>query len=190
MSTIVLFPLNTVLYPGGTLPLKIFEARYVDLVSACLRDDTGFGVAPILRGREVGVPAETYPVGTVARIADWDQGDDGLLHITALGTTRFRISTVSHRPNGLIDAEIESFEDGDDPALSSNHAHLAELFDALWQRLALPRPSPAPLATRSLCYRLAELLPFEPATRVAVLAADDIELQLRLVEREIRAIFR
>ncbi|MBI4696679.1 MAG: LON peptidase substrate-binding domain-containing protein [Gammaproteobacteria bacterium] len=190
MSALALFPLHTVLYPGGTLPLKIFEARYVDLVSACLRDDAGFGVAPILRGREVGMPAETHPIGTIARITDWDQGEDGLLHVTALGTARFRISSVSHRPNGLIEAQIEHFDDGADPALSAAHAHLAELFDALWQQFAPLRPSPAPLAARSLCYRLAELLPFEPATRVAVLAAEDVELQLRLVEREIRAIFR
>lgn len=188
MSAITLFPLHTVLYPGGDLPLKIFEARYVDLVSACLRDGQGFGIAPIRRGHEVGMPAETHPLGTFARIVDWDQGRDSLLHITVHGTARFRILAVAHRANGLIDADIEWFEDGEDPPLPNDDGFLSRLFTALWQRFAPERPAPDALRSRSLCYRLAEMLPFDAETRIALLGEPAASAQLRLIEREVLAI--
>ena len=84
-----LFPLNTVLFPGGPLPLRIFETRYLDMVSRCMKDDLPFGVLLIREGAEVG-PAATCDVGTLARIVDWYQGSDGLLGVTAIGTERFR----------------------------------------------------------------------------------------------------
>ena len=79
-----LFPLSTVLYPGGPLPLRIFEPRYLDMISDCLKNDRPFGVLLIRSGSETG-PATTYEVGTLARITDWYQGSDGLLGITAVG---------------------------------------------------------------------------------------------------------
>lgn len=189
MNRLPLFPLHTVLFPGAALPLQIFEARYVDLVSACLRDGSGFGVAPILRGREVGAPAETYPVGTLAHITDWDQGANGLLRIMTAGAARFRILDVSNRANGLVDGEIAWFDDADDPP-PVEHAHLAELLEALCQRISPERPIPGPLSSRNLAYRLAELLPFDIDKRVALLSEPAANAQLRLVEREIHAIFR
>ncbi len=88
---IPLFPLGTVLFPGGPLPLRIFETRYVDLVSRCLRDGSGFGAVLIREGMEAGGPALTYDVGTYARIVDFSQQPDGLLGIRATGERRFRI---------------------------------------------------------------------------------------------------
>ena len=79
-----LFPLSTVLFPGGPLPLRIFEARYVDMISRCMKDDSPFGVVLIREGDEVG-PAKTHDIGTLARIVDWYQGSDGLLGVTARG---------------------------------------------------------------------------------------------------------
>ena len=78
-----LFPLNTVLFPGGPLPLRIFEPRYLAMVSDCVSNDSPFGVLLIRKGGETG-PASTHEVGTLARISDWYQGSDGLLGITAI----------------------------------------------------------------------------------------------------------
>ena len=86
---IPLFPLHTVLYPGGPLPLRIFEQRYLDMISRCLKSESLFGVLLIKNGNEAGL-AETWNVGTLAKIVDWYQGSDGLLGVTAIGQQRFR----------------------------------------------------------------------------------------------------
>jgi Lon protease-like protein len=109
---IPLFPLRSVLYPGGPLPLRIFETRYLDMISACLKNDSRFGVVLIRNGTETG-PASTHSVGTVARISDWYQGSDGLLGITALGEDRFRLLSSERQADGLNIGEIECL--GSDP---------------------------------------------------------------------------
>jgi Lon protease-like protein len=101
-----LFPLNTVLFPGGPLPLRIFEARYVDMIGKCIRKDAQFGVLLIREGGEVG-HATTYDIGTLARVVDWYQGSDGLLGVTAQGEQRFRLITSHREPDGLNIGEIE-----------------------------------------------------------------------------------
>jgi hypothetical protein len=111
MPSIPLFPLNTVLFPEGRLPLRIFEARYIDMVGACMRDGTGFGVVLIREGVEAGGPARTFEIGTCARIVDFDQPDQGLLGITVQGERRFRIGSQSVETDGLHTAEIEWLEE-------------------------------------------------------------------------------
>ncbi len=101
-----LFPLNTVLFPGGPLPLRIFEARYLDMISQCMKNDEPFGVLLIREGQEAGM-ATTHTVGTLARITDWYQGSDGLLGITAIGEQRFRLISSTRQDNGLNIGEIE-----------------------------------------------------------------------------------
>ena len=101
-----LFPLNTVLFPAGPLPLRIFEARYVDMIGKCIRDDSQFGVLLIREGGEVG-HATTYDIGTLARVVDWYQGSDGLLGVTAQGEQRFRLITSHREPDGLNIGQIE-----------------------------------------------------------------------------------
>jgi Lon protease-like protein len=95
-----LFPLNTVLFPDGPLPLRIFEPRYLDMISGCMKQDKPFGVLLIKDGHEAG-PATTHSVGTLARVTDWYQGSDGLLGITAIGTERFRLQSVEQQSDGL-----------------------------------------------------------------------------------------
>lgn len=92
---IPLFPLHTLLLPTTDLGLHVFEQRYRDLVSDCLRDDTAFGVVLIRRGREVGGPAEPHPVGTAATIAGYARLPDGRYLLEVEGTRRFRILTMS-----------------------------------------------------------------------------------------------
>ena len=82
---IPLFPLNTVLFPDGLLPLRIFEPRYVDMISECLKSGTGFGVCLISDGQETGQAASIYEIGTLANIVDFQTEEDGLLGITVLG---------------------------------------------------------------------------------------------------------
>ena len=93
-TTLPLFPLSTVLFPEGPLPLRVFEPRYLDMISRCLREAAGFGVVLIVSGSDTGA-VETSTVGTVARIVDWYQGSDGILGITARGTRQFRLHDTS-----------------------------------------------------------------------------------------------
>lgn len=104
------FPLSTVLFPGGLLPLRIFEPRYVGMVRDCVRDDAPFGVLLIREGRETG-PASTHDVGTLARITDWYQGSDGLLGVTATGEQRFRVLSDQRQADGLTVGTIELLPD-------------------------------------------------------------------------------
>ncbi len=105
-----LFPLNTVLFPGGPLPLRIFEPRYVGMVRDCVRDETPFGVLLIKEGQETG-PASTHDIGTLAHITDWYQGSDGLLGVTAIGLQRFRLLSSHRDPSGLNIGTIELLPD-------------------------------------------------------------------------------
>jgi Lon protease-like protein len=114
MQDFALFPLNTVLFPGGRLPLRIFEQRYMEMAKACLRNDTPFGVCLIRDGAEVGAPATPVEIGCLARIAAWDMPQLGMLHIIARGEQRFRILGRRVEPNGLARASIEMLPDDTD----------------------------------------------------------------------------
>lgn len=121
-----LFPLNTVLFPGGPLPLRIFEPRYVDMISNCLKSDSPFGVLLIRDGSEAG-PATTHEVGTLARIVDWYQGSDGLLGITAVGERRFRLISSYRQEDGLNIGEIELLDDEPATPLPDEHREMANI---------------------------------------------------------------
>ena len=111
MIEIPLFPLGSVLFPSGRMPLQIFEQRYLDLVRNCLKQDTGFGQVWITRGTEVAQPGSAKPslgvVGTYARIVDWDSLPSGLLGITIEGRERFRLHSSTAQDNGLVLGQVE-----------------------------------------------------------------------------------
>lgn len=107
MKDLPLFPLGTVLFPGGLLPLRLFEQRYLEMAKACLRDGSPFGVCRIREGAEVGAPATPEAVGCLARITQWDMQQLGLLQIVALGAERFRILERRVEDNGLARARVE-----------------------------------------------------------------------------------
>ena len=96
-----LFPLSSIVMPDGLMPLRLFERRYIDMVKNCFKTDTGFGVCLIKEGNEAGEPSTPYPIGTLATIIDFDQGSDGLLHITCLLYTSPspRDATLSRMPS-------------------------------------------------------------------------------------------
>jgi Lon protease-like protein len=105
--TIPIFPLHSVLFPGGPLALRIFEPRYLDMVSRCLKEERGFGVCLIKEGSEVGPAAEVYAVGTLGQITYWHQRADGLLGVTLVGEQRFHILKQWVESNQLVIAEVE-----------------------------------------------------------------------------------
>ncbi|AGH82945.1 hypothetical protein L665_02592 [Ralstonia solanacearum SD54] len=104
-----MFPLHTVLFPGGLLPLRIFEARYIDMVRTCLREQTPFGVCLIERGNEVAADTPTVPVdiGCIAHIVECDMEQLGLLMIKARGTQRFKVRSVDTTAGGLLRGTVE-----------------------------------------------------------------------------------
>lgn len=105
--SIPLFPLHTVLFPNGTLPLRIFEPRYLDMISNCMKGGNGFGVCLIKEGSEVGKAAETYETGTLSEISYFNVDANGMLCITAQGTQRFHILSRAIQPNQLTVADVE-----------------------------------------------------------------------------------
>jgi uncharacterized protein len=104
---LALFPLKTVLLPGNTLPLKIFEPRYMDMIAECMRDQKPFGVVLIYQGEETYSDVEIFTSGTTATIVDFQNRDDGLLGITVQGMQRFRIDATRSLNSGLLIAEVE-----------------------------------------------------------------------------------
>ena len=107
IQSVPMFPLRAVLYPGGPLPLRIFEPRYIDMIGRCVKEQSPFGVVMLLEGADVDTKVHTQATGTLARIVDWDQGADGLLGITALGEDRFRLLRMEQQEDGLTVADIE-----------------------------------------------------------------------------------
>jgi Lon protease-like protein len=189
LAGVPLFPLNTVLFPGGPLPLRIFEPRYLAMVSRCLRDDGEFGVVLITGGGEVG-QATTASSGTLARIVDWYQGPDGLLGVTARGTRRFRLDRVGRQADGLYLGDVTLLPDEPPLPLPAEFAPLATLLDSIMDELAtlydgLERhPDDATWVGQ----RLAEILPLPPAEKQACLEAADPLERLRLLKPLLRPV--
>ena len=122
-----LFPLNTVLFPGGPLRLRIFEPRYLDMVRRCLKESRTFGVVLILEGEEAGEVVSVAERGTSARIVDFDTLPDGLLGIDCLGEQRFHVLGRRRQGDGLNLAQVDYLPDDPPCALPAELAHLGEL---------------------------------------------------------------
>lgn len=178
---IPLFPLGTVLFPGGPLPLRIFETRYVDLVRRCLRDDTGFGVVLIREGVEAGGPAATFDVGTYARIVDFSRQPDGLLGIRAQGERRFRILERRRARDGLNLADVEWLAEPPPCALPPEFGDLPPALDAALTELGEPYASieRQPGDAAWVASRLVEILPLPPVHKQHCLELDDPVERLR-----------
>lgn len=117
------------LFPGAPLPLRIFEARYTDMISQCLKAEIGFGVCLITEGKEVGGLASTHGVGTLASIQDWHMRRDGLLGIVAKGEKRFHVNKQNVEDNNLMFAEVEYFEDEIQKSIPSEYDGLIEILE-------------------------------------------------------------
>jgi uncharacterized protein len=137
MVDLPLFPLNTVLFPGGTLPLHIFEERYKQMMGECIEQQAPFGVVLIKSGPEVGGPAEPHEVGTTARISRVQELEGGRLNLVAVGVARFRILTIT-QSQPYLRAEVAVLEDaGGDPPVSEAAAGEVSKLYVDYYRLAL-----------------------------------------------------
>jgi Lon protease-like protein len=175
-----LFPLRTVLYPGGELPLRIFEPRYIGLVRDCMRGGHGFGVTPIRHGGEAGTPAEPHALGTVAEIVDFDQGRDGLLQILTRGARRFRLLEHSVNRERLLIGRIEYIEDEPPAPLPADMLHLKAVLQKVLELEAASagRAVPVPESAAAVVYRLMERLPVPLARKLEVLSSASTATQL------------
>jgi uncharacterized protein len=159
---IPLFPLQTVLFPGGPLPLRIFEPRYVDMISRCLKTGVGFGVLLIRSGEETG-PAATHEIGTVASIVDWDQLSDGTLGVVVLGGARFMLRSARRQADGLNLGVVELLETEPAVPLPERYADMARLLEGVFEDLGPHYRHVTPEFEDAgwVGCRLAELLPID-----------------------------
>lgn len=158
---IPLFPLHTVLFPGGALPLRIFEPRYLDMISDCLRHESGFGICLINEGKETGKAAESFEHGTLATISYWQQLPDGLLGVTVRGQQRFQVLDLEVGKNQLTTARVELLEHEPVVKPPPRFNVLIDMVKEMLEEMGHPYTTlPKHYDQASwLGYRLAELLP-------------------------------
>jgi uncharacterized protein len=184
-GTLPLFPLKTVLCPGGPLALRVFEPRYLDMVAACMRGANRFGVVAIREGAEVGA-ASLYDTGTTAEIVDWHQEEDGLLGIVASGRQRFRVGTVTRQPDGLYVAEVELLPAEPPQVLPPEHVPLVALLKRILGSAPLYRAvEPAFNNAVWVAARLIELLPLALPVKQSLFEAPDALTRLDRIAAEI-----
>jgi Lon protease-like protein len=168
-----------VLFPGGRLPLRIFEQRYLTMAKACLKDGTPFGVCLIREGGEVGAPALPADVGTLARIRDWDMPQLGVLQVIALGEARFRILERRVQADGLARARAEPLADDVDGTVPAASARCARLLERVIQESPDAVAAPHRLDSASwVGMRLAELLPLPLESKQQLLEMTDARARL------------
>jgi Lon protease-like protein len=180
MKAIPLFPLSTLLFPKGRLPLQIFEPRYLDLVSRCLKEDNGFGVVWLREGSEVASDDEENghrfaPLGCFAKIVDWDQLSNGLLGITIEGQQKFRLLSSHQRDDKLHMGEVEWLEDDPFIPMPEGAGELKNLLRTLMEHPHVARlqldPEVEDVAT--LSFILAQLLPIDESIKFELLSEQD-----------------
>ena len=184
---IPIFPLNTVLFPGGRLPLRIFEVRYVDMTKACIRDGSLFGVCQILDGREAGTPAQFAPLGCTARITEWDVPAAGLFSMVTQGEQVFRVLDHHIQRDGLIRAQVALEAPRECTPLPEGREALGRMLGEIIDKIGAEHFS-QPLQiedTAWVAYRLAEVLPVSREQKLYLLQERDALKVLARVEQAI-----
>lgn len=180
-ASLSLFPLQTVLLPGASLGLRIFEQRYLDMVRDCGRHGTGFGICLVLQGEETGAPARPAAYGTEAVIEDFGSGDDGLLTLQVRGTRRFCVRRTKVRDNGLIVGDVEWCAGDADDVVQPQHALLSTVLSRILEDVGGEHAA-APKARFDhaawVGWRLAEFLPLSDTQRQAMLQEPDAHVRL------------
>ena len=179
---IFIFPLHTVLFPDGVLPLKVFEQRYLEMTKACLRDNAPFGVCLIREGQEVGAPAVPETVGCLATITQWDMAQLGLFQLVTRGGDRFRILETRIARNGLISATVESLP-AEPPAAMDESCR--EVLGQIIEKVGAENfPTPIRLDDAAwVAYRLAEILPIHTSVKQQLLELQDAAERCARVRR-------
>lgn len=180
-----IFPLNTVLFPGGLLPLRVFEARYMDMTRDCLKRGEPFGVCLIREGAEVGAPAVPEGIGCLAKILEWDMQQQGILNIKTQGGQRFRILERRTGAQGLTSADVELIPPearAAVPAEFASCARLLEMVVADQGKLIFAEPHAFDDASW-VGYRLAEILPVPLIAKQKLLELTDSLSRLSILQR-------
>ena len=186
---IPLFPLRTVLFPGGVLPLKVFEQRYVDMTKSCLADDAPFGVVLLTAGDEVAPPGSAAPkfasVGTLARITGWDMPQLGILHVMTSGESRFIVESHEVQSTGLVVGDVRPLAPEPVVAITDAQQPLVRLLELIASRVG---PANFPAESRFddgswVGYRLAEFLPLPLPIKQSMLEINDAGVRLQVLQK-------
>lgn len=183
--SLALFPLNTVLFPGCTLDLQIFEARYLDMIGRCMKKGESFGVVCILGKTEAGHITDAHAVvGCEALIRDFKQQDNGLLGIRVEGGRRFRVYDVTVQKDQLLLGEVHWLDEQPDKALEEEDEDLLALLQALAEH---PMVASLDMDTnaegqQALANQLAYLLPFTDDDKVRLLTMDSPQERLDMIQ--------
>ena len=184
-ESLPIFPLGTVLFPGGALPLRVFEARYVDMTRACMKSSRPFGVCLIKEGAEVGAPAVPHETGCLAGIVDWDMQQLGVLQIMTRGTLRFRIESTRVESDGLIRAQARPLPADVPRTVRPEFAACSTLLKSILPQLPselIPEPHDFDNATW-LSNRLSEVLPIPPLAKQKLMELEDPESRLAIIHK-------
>lgn len=181
---IPLFPLRAVLFPGGLLPLKLFEQRYLDMAAACLKEAKPFGVCLIASGEETGAAAEPHPVGTLAEIGNWDMEQLGILHIAAHGKRRFRILDRRVGSGQLLIGRVEVIPDNGPTPLPAERHRLQPIAQRIVREVGERIPQPHRFDDAEwVAYRIIEILPIPNLAKQKLLELEDPLARLDILEK-------
>lgn len=181
---IPLFPLHTVLFPGGYLKLRIFEQRYIDMVRECTLKNSYFGVCLINNPEDSNRPANHMRVGTAAEICDFSTLDDGLLGIVAHGRQKFVIQDTRMRDNGLLMGQVQTLDDPSAIEVPNEYSVLSMITARFMEQMGKNYPSFQPHHLQDanwIGYRLAELLPLENSEKQVLLQVSEPLERLQLL---------
>jgi Lon protease-like protein len=191
VESLGLFPLHAVLVPGAALDLRVFEARYLDLVRECGRTGRGFGVCMFVDGEEAGAAATPAAWGTEARVEDFGAEPGGVLTLRVRGHRRFRVAHTRVRDNGLVVGDVEWREPDGDDELRPEHALLGTLLQKILEQAGGEHANAGPAQLGDAAWvgwRLAEMLPLSPVQRQVLLQEDDPAARLQLLTEWIDAL--
>ena len=179
-----LFPLNSVLCPSGRIPLQIFEPRYLDMLTECMKADRGFVVVLIKEGEEIGGECEFYSIGTYVNLIDFQKLESGLLGITVEGKTKVLITGYSKGLDGLYCGDIEHLMLEEFMALPDEYHELAVLLEQLERHPVVKALNMDIdyLDGRHVGWRLTELLPFDKKEKQFLLALTDPMERLKQID--------
>jgi hypothetical protein len=185
VTELPLFPLRTVLFPGGLLPLRIFETRYVDMVGRCMRESGEFGVLLISSesDSEAGPVGDLAAIGTSARIVDFHALPDGLLGLMCRGSRRFRLSSRRVQADGLNIGDVEWLAEAPPSTVAPEHRPLTRLLRRVLQELGdTARHLDADFDDAGwVSNRLAEFLPLERGAQQQLLELEDPQQRMSVL---------
>ncbi len=190
--TLPLFPLSAVLFPDGQLNLRVFEARYLDLMTACIKTDAPFGVVMIRQGPEVHVTGDRAPqletIGCLAKLTNWDMDTPGVMTIAARGIRRFTTEKLSEQKNGLLVATVSDVLADEAEAVPEALAHAARSLRHVVENIEAQQDGASPFmkpyqyeSATWVSNRWCEVLPIPITARQKLMELPDALARLEIV---------